>query len=273
MPTERANDLLTALLHRPSPRLQECELTYLASQAIDFERAARQHRAYADMLRRCGVDVLVRSDNLHLPDSVFVEDTAVVFDELAIVTSMGAASRQAETEAVAGALQAYRETARIAPPATIEGGDVLCIGRQIYVGRSTRTNAGGLAALTALVAPYGYQVRPVPVSGCLHLKTGCTALDDRTVLINPEWVDPEPFGACEQIVIPRDEPFGANALKIGETICLHAGMPKTRALIARRGYRTEVTDISEFLKAEAGLTCMSLVFNRCPHDVCRPARG
>ena len=251
----------TAIVHRPSPHLQACELTYLSSQGIDLGRAARQHRSYREMLQSCGLEVVVLEANVDHPDSVFIEDTAVVLDELAIITSMGAASRRAETAAVETALRAYRQTARIMPPAMIEGGDVLSIGRVLYVGRSTRTNTAGIAALEALVAPHGYSVQPVAVSGCLHLKTGCTALDDRTVLIHPDWVDPGPFAPLEQVHVPSAEPFGANVLKLGDTICLPAGMPKTRERIARRGYRTEVTDISEFIKAEAGLTCMSLVLN------------
>ncbi len=138
---------------------------------------------------------------------------------------------------------------RITPPATIEGGDVLAIGKVLYVGRSTRTNAAGIEALEALVAPHGYKVKPVTVSGCLHLKTGCTALDDHTILIHPEWIDPTPFAAFERIRVPAEKPFGANALKLDATICLPAGMPRTRERIARRGYRTDAADKSELMKA------------------------
>lgn len=255
-------DLLTALTHKPSPHLENCELTYLASPTIDFEKAVCQHRSYVHMLRRCGVETIVLDDNPHLPDSVFVEDTAVVLDELAIMTPMGVASRQGESEAIESTLKKYRPLARIAHPARIEGGDVLRIGRELYVGLSTRTNARGIKALEALVAPHGYKVRRVKVSGCLHLKTGCTALDKHTVLINPTAVDQEPFKAFDQIAVPPEEPFAANILKIDETVCMHAGFKTTRQLIERRGYGIEATDISEFLKAEAGLTCMSLIFDQ-----------
>jgi dimethylargininase len=250
--------VLTALLHRPSSRLQNCELTFLPSRAIDSEKAARQHRFYGDMLRRCGVEVVVLDANPHLPDSVFVEDTALVLDEIALITPMGTSSRRAETDAIEAALRKYRPVARIPPPARIEGGDVLRIGRTLYVGLSTRTNAEGLEALEALVAPHGYAVRGVRVTGCLHLKTGCTALDDHSVLINPAWVDPAPLEGLEQINVPPEEPFAANILRIDGTLCIHSGFEETWQMLGRRGYRVENTDISEFLKAEAGLTCMSL---------------
>ncbi len=253
-----------AIIHQPSPYLNNCELTFLPAQGIDLDRAARQHRRYGRMLQRCGLEVVVLNVNAHRPDSVFIEDTAVVLDELAIMTSMGTSSRRLETTTVETVLRAYRQTARITPPATIEGGDVLAMGKMLFVGRSTRTNSEGVAALAALVTPRGYRVMPVAVSGCLHLKTGCTALDDGTVLINPEWIDPDPFAAFERIRVPPEEPFGANVLRLGATICLPSGMPRTREMVVQRGFRTDVTDISEFMKAEAGMTCMSLVFNPSP---------
>ncbi len=252
--------VLTAIILRPSPRLMNCELTFLPSRAIDFDEAFRQHRSYGEMLHRCGAAVVVLDAQPHLPDSVFVEDTAVVLDELAILTPLGVASRQAESAIVEAALQPHRPLARIAPPARLEGGDVLRIGRDLYVGRSTRTNRAGIAALENIVTPHGYRVRRAEVTGCLHLKTGCTALDTDTVLINPAWVDPAPFEALDRIDVPPEEPFGANVLAIDGTLCLHAGFEKTRALLERRGWRIAVTDISQFLKAEAGLTCMSLIF-------------
>ncbi len=252
--------MLTAIIQRPSPRIADCELTYLPTQTIDNYNAIDQHRSYEDMLRGCGVAVMAMEANLHLPDSVFVEDTAVVLDELAIMTPMGVASRQAESEIVAATLQHHRPLAWIAPPARIEGGDVLRIGHYLFTGRSTRTNTAGIEALKTCVQSYGYSVIAVDVSGCLHLKTGCTALDEETVLINPDWVDPAPFKAFDRLSVPPEEPFGANILKIGDVICVHAGFERTKERIARRDYRTSVTDVSEFLKAEAGLTCMSLIF-------------
>jgi dimethylargininase len=253
--------MLTALTHIPSPHLSRCELTYLASKPIDFDKALRQHQAYVDMLQRCGVRVIVLEANRDLPDSVFVEDTALVLDEIAVMTPMGVASRQAESAAVETALAPFRPIARIRPPAKLEGGDVLRMGRHLYVGLSTRTNKAGLQALAEIVRPHGYRVSSVEVTGGLHLKTACTALDAHTVLINPAWVEAAPFEGLEQIIVPPNEPFAANILRIDGTIGMHAGFEGTRRLAEARGYRVAVADISEFLKAEAGLTCMSLLFD------------
>ncbi len=253
--------MLTALTHLPSPHLNHCELTYVAPRQVHFDKALEQHRAYVNLLQGCGVRVVVLDQNRHLPDSVFVEDTALVLDEIAVMAPMGAASRQAETAAVETALTPFRPVARIRPPAKLEGGDVLRVGRHLYVGLSTRTNKAGLQALAEIVRSYGYRVHGVHVSGCLHLKTGCTALDETTVLINPAWVDAAAFDGLHRITVPPREPFSANILRIHDTIGMHAGFKRTRRLVEARGYRVMVTDISEFLKAEAGLTCMSLLFD------------
>ena len=253
--------MLTALTHLPSPNLSRCELTYLAAQPIDFDKALSQHRTYVDMLKHCGARVVVLDANRHMADSVFIEDTALVLDEIAVMTPMGVASRQTESAAVEAALKQFRPLAHIRPPARLEGGDVLRIGRNIYVGLSTRTDKAGLQALAAIVRPHGYRVTGVEVTGCLHLKTGCSALDEHTVLINPAWVDVEPFQGLEQIIVPLREPFAANILCIAGTIGMHAGFANTRQLLEARGFRVVTADISEFLKAEAGLTCMSLLFD------------
>jgi dimethylargininase len=252
--------VLTALTHTPSPQLNGCALTYLTPRPIDVERAIGQHREYCAMLRRCSAHVLTLAQNAGMPDSVFVEDTAVVLDAVAIITPMGVTSREKETEAVASALAPFRPVARIAPPAALEGGDVLRIGKRLYVGLSARTNRQGIAALDHIAGPHGYRVTPVAVQGCLHLKTGCTALDDETILINPDWVDPEPFTNFKTLVVPGEEPFGANILQVNGKICMHSGFAQTRRMLERLGYATEVADISEFLKAEAGMTCMSIIF-------------
>ncbi|MCB0163602.1 MAG: dimethylargininase [Anaerolineae bacterium] len=253
--------MLTALTHRPSPALSQCELTFLAAQTIDIDQANRQHTAYCNLLRECGAEVITLDKNFDLPDSVFIEDTALVLDEIAIITSMGAASRRPETGAIETELARYRPITRLCLPAQVEGGDILRIGQTLYVGLSTRTNAAGVKALAEIVAPYGYEVIGVGVTGCLHLKTGCTALDDRTILLNPNWIDPAPFAGFEQIPVSEAEPFAANILRIDQTICIHAGFTQTQMLVEQRGFQLEVVDISEFLKAEAGLTCMSLIFN------------
>ena len=252
---------MIAVVHAPSPRLQACELTFLDASAIDLDRAERQHAAYCAMLEDCGARVVWVHGNEDFADSVFVEDTAVVLDEVAVMTPMGTASRRQETAAVEQALKAFRPTQRLTGTGNLEGGDVLRLGRTLFVGQGSRTDHEGLKALEAIVVRFGYNVVPVAVTGCLHLKTGVTALDDETVLINPDWVDTAPFSAFRHIRVPAEEPFSANILRIGSTVCMHAGFTDTRKRLKTLGYNVVCTDISEFQKAEAGLTCMSILLS------------
>ena len=252
--------MLTVVTHQPSPALQECELTFMESEKIDYGQALQQHQAYCQMLKKCGARVIQLTDNLALPDSVFVEDPIIVFDEVAVLTSMGVASRRPEGVALDRFFRSYRKIERISLPATIEGGDVLKVGKSIYVGESPRTNSKGIKALADIIEPLGYEVIPVRVNGCLHLKTGCTALDDRHVLINNDWIDIEPFRRFTRIDTLPEEPFGANVLPLNSYICMNRAFPKTLELVASLGYPVMEIDISEFIKAEAGLTCMCIPF-------------
>jgi len=255
--------MFTVVTHLPSPLIQECELTFIASEPIDFAKAAKQHQNYCTMIEKCGALVIILNDNLLLPDSVFIEDPIIIFDEVAVLTSMGVESRRKELSTLKNFFRQYRYVEQISLPARIEGGDVLKVGRNIFVGRSPRTNDHGILALRNIIKPFGYAVIPVNVTGCLHLKTGCTALDEKTILINPDWIDTTPFVGYTTIETLPDEPFGANILPIGETICMNTAYPKTVERVRSLGYTIEETDISEFVKAEAGLTCMSVPF--CQH--------
>lgn len=255
-----------AVVRQPAPSLaSHCELTFLERSGIDFDLLQRQHAAYRDALATAGAEMIVLDAIESLPDSVFVEDAAVVLDEIAILTRPGTASRQPEPDAVADALRPYRrDLARIVAPGTLEGGDVLRVGRTLYVGLSTRTNRAGIEQLAALVARHGYAVVTVETPGSLHLKTACTALDDDTVLLNPAWLDIGPFHDFRILAVDPDEPFAANVLPVGDARIVNAAFPRTRALVdahcTRAGLRAIAVDIGEFGKAEAGLTCMSLVF-------------
>lgn len=251
---------LFALTHLPSPAMQACQLTYLDRQTIDYQRALSQHRAYCEALLTCGVEVRTLSMNSSMPDSAFVEDCVIVLDELAIITSMGTQARREELAGIEPEVARLRPVKRISLPATLEGGDVLRVGRRIYVGLSPRTNIQGIQALMAIVEPLGYQLIPVGVHGCLHLKTGCTALDGETLLLNPEWVDVEPFQGFGRISVPHNEPWGANVLRIQQILLMNAAFPETLEMVQSAGHTVQPVDISEFLKAEAGLTCLSLLF-------------
>ena len=199
-----------------------------------------------------------------LPDAVFIEDTAVVFDEVAVVTRPGAASRRPEVEPVAQALEPLRPLARIEAPATLDGGDVLVLGRVVLVGRSGRTDAAAVAQLAGRLAPWGYEVRPVSVRGCLHLKSAVTRAGDDLLLCNPAWIDPATLPAVDRVAVHPDEPSAANALPIGGTLLLSASAPRTRERLERRGVRVRAVDNSELAKAEAGLTCCSLIVPSLP---------
>ena len=252
-----------AILNRPSRALEKCELTFMDRNTIHFDVALKQHADYATVIRDVGVQVEMLEVTQAAPDSVFVEDTAIILDELAIVTSMGSASRRVEIEAMSEVVAGFRETVkRISSPANIEGGDVLRVGKTLFVGESSRTNAAGISALDKFVRPYGYRVCPVKVRGCLHLKTGITALDDETFIYNSQWIDASPFAEAKLIDVAVDEPFGANVLRIDDQLILNAAYPRTADKIEALKFKTKRVNISEFGKAEAGLTCMSLVFEQ-----------
>ena len=256
--------MLTILTHVPSPALQQCELTFVNSESIDFARAAEQHKNYCDSLKTLGGRVITLTDNRSLPDCAFVEDPVIVFDEVAVLASMGVASRRQELPLLEMFFSRYRPVERLQLPAKIEGGDVLKIGNNIFVGQSARTNKAGIQALAAIIEPLDYEVVPVNVSGCLHLKTGCTALDSETILINSDWIETIPFARYKKIETLPQEPFGANVLPIFDSICMNSAAPETIELVRSMDYEVVAMDISEFTKAEAGLTCMSVPFNDTP---------
>lgn len=264
-------DTRIAIVRRPARSLaQSCELTHLEREPISFDALERQHRAYRDALASAGARVIALDAIEALPDSVFVEDAAVVLDERAILTRPGAMSRRAEPAHIASTLAPFRHCDTLVAPGTLEGGDVLRIGRTLYVGLSTRTDATGIEQLAAFLQPYGYRVASVQIHGSLHLKTACTALDAETLLLNPAWVDVDTFDGFSKIEVADDEPFAANVLPVGDARLVNAAFPRTRerveAFCARAGLRAIAVDISEFGKAEAGLTCMSLVFDSSSAD-------
>jgi len=257
--------MFTAITRKVSPALAACELEFLPRTAIDLELANAQHATYESYLRECGARVISLPAEPALPDSVFVEDPAVVLDEIAIITRTGAVSRRAEAESLAAALAPFRKLDRIEAPGTLEGGDVLRPlpgqgARTLYVGLSSRTNAEGIRQFAALLQPFGYTVIPVPVLGCLHLKSAASALDSETFLVNRAWINMAPFRDVRLIEVDPQEPWAANVLSLGGTVLMPAGFDRTRATLEQRGYRTRTLDISELRKAEAGVSCMSLRF-------------
>ena len=208
-------------LTRPVPdSLAACELTHLERVPIDVARARAQHAAYEQILAALGCEVVEVPPAHDLPDSVFIEDTAIVLDELAVITRPGAASRRPETAAVASTVGAFRQLQFLAEPATLDGGDVLRLGRTLYVGVGSRTNAAGVQQLRDVVSSCGYEVRSVAVDGCLHLKSAVTEVAPGIVVLNPTWIDSQVFADHEIIEVDPSEAAAANVLRIGDvTVC------------------------------------------------------
>jgi dimethylargininase len=250
--------MLRAIVRAVSPALGRCELTYLQRQEIDIERASEQHQSYVRCLRESGLTVYELPADPRLPDSVFVEDPVVVLDEVAVIARMGAQSRRGEAHAMAEALAAFRPLVRMTAPATLDGGDVFRVDRTLFVGRSQRTNDEGIAQLRAAVAPWGYEVRPVEVRGCLHLKSGACWVGGDTLLVNREWVDTSAFDGYDLIDV--EEPWAADVLVLGNFVLMPEGFQKTRQMMEQAGLAVRTIDVSELQKAEAGVTCMSVIF-------------
>jgi dimethylargininase len=252
--------MLVAITRAVSPGLANCELSFIARQPIDLAIASQQHRGYEQLLEKLGARIISLAAEPALPDSMFVEDPAIVLNELAVILPLGTGSRRAEAGSLATALSQFRKLAQVTLPGTLEGGDILRIGRKLYVGLSRRSNSEGVRQLTAIIAPYNYEVIPVAVTGCLHLKSAVTHLGGKTLLANRAWFDPSAFSEYQWIGVDPDEPHAANALALGNTIIFPAAFPLTRARIETAGFRVTPLDISELQKAESGLTCSSLIF-------------
>src|SRR5271168_3331947 len=253
--------MLTAITRKVSPALAQCELSFIPRQPIDLEKARAQHHAYEELLQKLGARVISLPGEPDLPDSMFVEDPAIVLDELAVIMPLGTASRRREAESLSRSIAPYRELAHIKLPGTMEGGDILRVGRKIYAGLSRRTNAEGIRQLRALLEPYDYEVLAVPVTGCLHLKSAVTFLGRNALLANRAWFDASPFAGYQWIDVAADEPHAANALAIADQIIFPASFPRTKGAIEAQGFSVIPLDISELQKAESGLTCSSLLFD------------
>lgn len=253
-----------AITREVSASMADCQLSFVERQPIDLALARRQHAAYQQALREAGCEVIALPAADALPDAVFVEDVALVFDEVALMTRPGAPSRRAEGESVATALSPWRPLLPLQAPATLDGGDVLRLGRSVYVGASARSNDAAIDALRSALSPWGYRVIQVPMRECLHLKSAVTALDDHCLLINPDWVDPAHFGACQILEVDAAEAHAANILRIGSHWIYPACFPRTSARLRAAGYAPREVDVSELQKAEGAVTCCSLVFEAHP---------
>jgi dimethylargininase len=252
--------MLTALTRAVSPTMNSCELTFRSREEIDIAKAVEQHERYKECLASLGLQVISLPAEPDMPDAVFVEDPVVVVDEVAVIARPGAESRRGEADSLARALAPFRSLRQMREPATLEGGDVLRASSDIFVGLSPRTNQAGLAQLAAELEPLGYRVWPVPVRGALHFKTACSYLGDGTLLVNRAWIDATALDGYKLIDVAEDEPWAANALRIGGTVLMPAGFPHTEAILHRAGFQMQTVDVSELQKAEGSVTCMSVIF-------------
>src|SRR6266700_2492406 len=258
--------MLTAVTRAVSPAIVRCELSFIDRKPIDLGRAREQHQAYEVLLAKLGARIISLPPEPDLPDSMFVEDPAIVLDEIAVILPLGTESRRSEATSLAQELSKYRKLAHVQLPGTLEGGDVLRIGRKLFVGLTKRSNAEGIRQLAAILTPCRYEVIVVPVTACLHLKSAVTCLGRNTLLANRAWFDTAPFAEYECIDVDPAEPHAANALALGGTIIFPASFPRTRARLEARGFHVTPLDISELQKAESGLTCSSLLFETAVSD-------
>lgn len=248
-----------AITRAISPDMARCQLTHLPRMAIDLDLARDQHQDYQVALCALGCEVIEIPAAPTAPDSVFIEDTALVLDEVAVLCRPGAEARRSEVHAVAAILRPHRSLLVIEAPGTLDGGDVLVAGKAVFAGLTTRSNAAGVSQLAEHLEAFGYTVTPVPVAQCLHLKSAVSCLDDRTLLINPQWIDASLFNGFDLIEISADEPHAANILRAGTGLIYPDCFPRTQERLLAAGYEVRTVDVSELQKAEGAVTCCSLL--------------
>jgi len=253
--------MLVAITRKVSPSIARCELTHLSRSGIDPVRAASQHETYCQALGEAGCQVVSMPAEPELPDSVFVEDGAVVLDEIAVLTRPGALSRRPEIPALRAELERYRPIAEITAPGTLDGGDVLQSGRTLWVGQSGRSNGEGIRQLGEILNRFGYVVIAVDIQGCLHLKTAVTRIGPETMLLNPAMVDGNHFPGFRCLEVDPGEPMAANALLVRETVIYPEAFPGTRRRMEQAGIQVLTVPADELARAEGGVTCCSIVLS------------
>jgi dimethylargininase len=248
-----------AITRGVSPRFSECELTHIERQPIDIDLARAEHQEYTRALEALGCQVVELPAQPEYPDSVFVEDTAFILPEAAVITRPGAPSRRGEVETIAENLCPFRSLVSIQAPATLDGGDVLVMGKDIFIGRSTRSGDLAIEQLQHQLERFGYRVQGVDIRQCLHLKSAVTRLSDDAVLINREWVDAHAFSSLKMVEVAPSEPAAANILMINDQGIYPLAFPKTIEKLEKLGVKLITLDLSEIGKAEGAVTCCSLI--------------
>ncbi len=226
----------------------------------DYQKALDQFAAYVETLRHLGLSVTVLDPLEGYPDAHFVEDAAVVTPDVAVITNPGAASRKGEVRSIAAALQHIRKTVWIQPPGTIDGGDVLMVGRHFFIGLSDRTNEQGARQLGEAVSGFGCTWTTVPVAAGLHFKSSVNAVSPDTLLLTRSYADHPALAGLHRIVISPQEEYAGNTLAINGHLIMPAGFPDTRQKLQALAMPIIELDVSEFRKMDGGLTCLSLRF-------------
>lgn len=253
-----------AIVKKPCKALIDGLTDHPQLGAPDYEKALAQHAAYVKTLESLGAKVTVLEADEAFPDSCFVEDVAVLCPECAVLTRPGTESRAGEVAFMAPVLEQFYPADKIfslKAPATLEGGDVMKVGKQFYVGLSKRTNAEGVKQLGELLAPYGYTVTGVPFTGVLHLKTGAVYLEENTMLMKAHFVEKEAFAPYQKMVVPEQEDYAANCVWFNGKVIVPAGYPTVLKMVQDAGYETVECDTGEFKKIDGGLSCLSLRFS------------
>ena len=251
------------IVRRPCPSVCEGITSAPELGRPDYEKALRQHDDYIAALKQCDVDVTVLEADERYPDSCFVEDTAVLTPNCAIISNPGAPTRQRESSYMVDVIKRFYPEDRveyITAPGTMEGGDVMMVGNHFYIGLSARTNEEGCRQFIAALEKHGHTGSVVPLEKVLHLKTGLAYLENNNLLVAGEFCDKEEFARFNRIVIDPAESYSANCMWVNDTVLVPAGYPNTRAAIERAGYPVIEVDTSEFRKIDGGLSCLSLRF-------------
>lgn len=251
----------TTAIVRAVPATLATGITSATLGVPDFERACEQHARYVAALESCGLEVVTLEADDRFPDSVFIEDTAVVTDRCAIISRPGAESRRGEISAVEAALSGLRDNVeRVQAPGTLDGGDVLQVGERFFVGLTERTNREGAEQFAEILRGYGYQTLLVDVRRFLHLKTGVSHLGGRDLVVAGELISHDAFENFDKLVVPPEEEYCANCIRVNDRVIVPSGFLETRAEIVDRGYEVVELEISEFRKLDGGLSCLSLRF-------------
>ncbi|OLS37249.1 N(G),N(G)-dimethylarginine dimethylaminohydrolase [Bacillus sp. MRMR6] len=226
-----------------------------------LEKTVEQHQEYIEALKKCGTEVKILSSNLQYPDSTFVEDTAVLTPRFAVISNPGALSRNGEIHEIEPVIKSFYETIyTIQSPGTLEGGDILQIEDHFYIGISARTNLDGAEQLKQILESEGYKGTIIPLEKFFHLKTGISYLGNQTVVVAGEFIDHPEFTSYQKIVVPPEEEYAANCIRINDYVIIPAGYPLTKQKINEAGYQTIELEMSEFRKQDGGLSCLSLRF-------------